>query len=149
VDLLGACDIGYTCAYTATMCWRGPQTPLPMENNPRAGFERLFGASDSTDQKVRLADIRKNHSTLDAVTQKVARLQAEIGPKDRTKLTDYLDSVRYVERRIQKAEEQVGRELPVVDQPAGVPTEFADYARLMFDLLALAYQCDLTRIATF
>jgi hypothetical protein len=149
VDLLGACDIGYTCAYTATMCWRGPQTPLPMENNPRAVFERLFGTSDSTDPKVRLADIRKNRSILDAVTHKVTKLMADVGPQDSAKLNEYLDSVRDIERRIQKAEEQVAKELPVVEQPAGAPTEFADYAKLMFDLLALAYQCDLTRIATF
>jgi len=149
VDLLGACDIGYTCAYTATMCWRGPQTPLPMENNPRAVFERLFGTSDSTEPRVRLADLQKNRSILDAVTRKVARLQREIGAGDRAKLAEYLDSVRDIERRIQKAEEQVERDLPIVAQPAGAPPDFADYARIMFDLLALAFQCDLTRVATF
>jgi hypothetical protein len=130
------------------MCWRGPQTPLPMENNPRAVFERLFGTTPSTEPKVRLADIRRERSILDAVTEKTARLRAEIGTQDRTKLAEYLDAVRDTERRIQKAEEQVARELPVVDQPAGVPTDFGDYAKLMYDLLALSFQCDLTRIST-
>lgn len=148
-DLLGACDLGYTCAYTATLCWRGPSTPLPMEYNPRAVFERLFGASDSTDMATRLSDIRRNRSLLDSVAGDMARLKKKVGPADQAKLDEYGDAVRDIERRIQKAEEQVGNELPAVGQPAGIPTEFAAYAKLMFDLNALALQADLTRITTF
>lgn len=148
-DLLGACDLGYTCAYTATLSWRGPSTPLPMEHNPRAVFERLFGTSDSTDATTRLADLRRDRSILDSVAEDMARIKKTVGPGDQAKLNEYVEAVRDVERRIQKAEEQAGRELPVVEQPAGIPTEFADFAKLMFDLNALALQADLTRISTF
>ena len=149
VEMVGACDQGYTCAYTATLSWRGPSSPLPVESNPRAVFNRLFGTADSTDAKVRLAHIRKQRSILDGALADVADLERQIGPRDRLKLTEYLESVRDVERRIQKAEEQVGQELPVVEQPGGVPADFAEYGKLMFSLLALTFQCDLTRVATF
>jgi hypothetical protein len=146
----GGCAVnGYSCAYSSTIAWSTPTTPLPMEVNPRAVFERLFGTSDSTDQRTRLAQIQRNRSLLDAVTEQVARLEKRIGPGDRGKLTQYLDAVRDVERRVQKAEEQVARELPVVDRPAGVPATFEEHAKLMYDLLALAYQCDMTRVSTF
>ena len=149
VDLVGACEIGYTCAYTGTLSWRTPKTPLPMETNPRVLFERLFGDSGTTDAKARLARDQKNKSLLDSVAGSVKRLQKSIGPSDNAKLTDYLESVRDIERRIQKAEEQAGRELPVVEQPAGVPASYEEHAKLMFDLWALAWQTDMTRVSTF
>jgi hypothetical protein len=149
VEVLGACDAGYSCAYANTIAWRTATTPLPMENNPRAVFERLFGASDSTDAATRAARIEQDRSILDFVTAEVAALKRTLGTSDRGKLTEYLDAVRDVERRIQTAERQSTRELPVVAQPMGIPETFDAHAKLMYDLLALAYQCDLTRVATF
>jgi hypothetical protein len=149
VEFLGACDGGYSCAYTNTISWRSPTTPMPMEHDPRALFERLFAGSNSTDPAARQIQIERERSILDSVVDKVARLQQELWPRDRSKLNEYLEAIREVERRIQKAEEQRARELPVVDQPAGVPATFEQHAKLMFDLLVLAYQCDLTRISTF
>ncbi len=148
-DLLGACDLGYTCAYTATMCWRGPSTPLTMEYNPRAVFERLFGTSDSTDPRTRAADLKRGKSLLDSVASDMVKLKKRVGPGDQVKLDEYVDAVRDVERRIELSEKQSDRELPSVEQPVGVPTEFRDYAKLMFDLNVLALQADLTRISTF
>jgi len=148
-DFAGTCDAGYACAYSNTISWRSATTPLPMENDPRAVFERLFGDAGSTDSTARLATIRRNRSILDSVTDKVASLGRDLGSADRTKLAEYLEAVRDVERRIQKAEEQSSNELPVVAQPAGVPGTFEEHARLMFDLQVLAYQCDLTRVTTF
>jgi hypothetical protein len=148
-DLLGVCSLGYSCAYNNTIAWRTPTTPLPMENNPRAVFERLFGASDSTNRDTRLADLRGNRSVLDSVAEEVARLQKRVGASDRTKVADYLEAIRDIERRIQTAERQVDQELPLVEQPAGIPATFEQHVRVMFDLFALAYQCDLTRVVTF
>jgi hypothetical protein len=149
-EFAGACDAGFSCAYTSTLCWRTPTTPLPMESNPRAVFERLFGDGGTTDPTVRRARMRKDRSLLDAIVEKISDLQKGLGTKDRAKLADYLESVRDVERRIQKAEAQSARELPVVEQPSGsAPTSFEEYVRLMFDLQVLAYQCDLTRVITF
>ena len=148
-DFVGSCDPGYSCVYESTISWRSPTTPLPMEHNPRAVFERLFGDNGSTDPAARVVRIREDRSILDAVTQTVARLQRGLGSRDRAKLTEYLEAIRDVERRIQKAEEQSARELPVVEQPAGVPTTYEEHAKLMFDLQVLAYQCDLTRVITF
>jgi hypothetical protein len=147
--MLGACDGGSSCAYTNTIAWRNPTTPLPIENDPRAVFERLFGTSGSTDRGARLARMQRDKSILDFVSGEANSLQKLIGPQDAIKLTEYFDSVRDIERRIQLAESQNSRELPVVDQPVGVPTDYAEHARLMMDLLALAYQTDLTRISTF
>ena len=149
VELLGACDGTYACAYTNTIAWRTPTAPLPMENDPRALFERMFGTAASTEPEARLARIRRDRSILDSVSEKAASLQVRLAPGDRVKLTEYLDAVRDVERRIRKAEQQVGRDVPVVAQPAGIPQDFAEHARLMFDMLALAYQTDLTRVTTF
>jgi hypothetical protein len=148
-DFVGTCDAGYACAYSNTISWRTDTTPLPMENDPRAVFERLFGDSGSTNAAARATSIQRNRSILDSVVDKVNRLERDLGPADRSKLNEYLEAVRDVERRIQKAEEQSSKELPVVDQPAGVPTQFEDHAKLMFDLQLLAYQCDLTRVITF
>ena len=149
VEVLGACDQGYSCAYANTIAWRTPTTPLPMENNPRAVFERLFGATDSTDVKARLARLRQDRSILDFVTEEAQGLRRTLGAGDRLKLTQYLDAVRDVERRIRMAEAQSDRELPVVEQPVGIPDTFEQHCRLMFDLLLLAYQTDLTRVSTF
>ena len=148
-ELLGQCEAGYTCAYMNTLCWRTPTTPMPMENRPRAVFERLFGDSDSTDPAVRLRRIQRDRSILDSVTRKVAHLLAELGPGDRAKLAEYLDAIRDVERRIQMAEEQSSRELPTLERPPGVPSTFIEHAKLMFDLQVLAYQTDMTRVITF
>jgi hypothetical protein len=146
--MLGTCD-GTSCALTNTISWSTPTTPLPLDNDPRSVFERLFGASGSTDSAARLARIQRDRSILDAVTGQIARLSIRLGPKDQAKFKEYLDSIRDVERRIQKAEEQNSRELPVVDQPMGVPGDYQEHAKLMMDLLALAYQTDLTRVSTF
>jgi hypothetical protein len=148
-ELLGQCEAGYTCAYMNTLCWRTPTTPIPMEDRPRAVFERLFGDSDSTDPAVRLRQIRRNLSILDSVRDKVTRLAAGLGPTDRAKLTEYVEAIRDVERRIQLAEEQSSRELPTLERPPGVPSTFTEHAKLMFDLMLLAYQTDLTRVITF
>jgi hypothetical protein len=149
VEFLGACDSGYSCAYANTISWRSPTTPLPMENDPRAVFERLFGGTDSTDAAARLARIAKDRSILDSVTERVGELQRGLGSRDHAKMAEYLDAVRDVERRIQKAEEQSARELPVVDRPVGLPPTFEEHAKLMFDLLMLAFQTDMTRVSTF
>jgi hypothetical protein len=149
VEVLGACDAGYSCAYANTIAWRTATTPLPMENNPRAVFERMFGASDTTDPATRQARLAQNRSILDFVADEVQSLNRALGAGDRGKLTEYLEAVRDVERRIQTAEGQTTRELPVVEQPLGIPDTFDAHARLMYDLLALAFQCDLTRVGTF
>ena len=148
-DFAGSCDDGFSCAYTNTISWANDTTPLPMENNPRVVFERLFGDSGSTDPAVRKARLTKDASLLDSVTERADDLSRQLGTDDRRKLTQYLDAVRDIERRIQMAEAQSDRELPVVDQPAGIPDTFGEHAQLMFDLMALAYETDLTRVATF
>jgi hypothetical protein len=149
-DLMGACDVGFSCAYVNTLSWRNPTSPLPMENNPRAVFERLFGDSTSTDARARLARIASDRSLVDSVLDKVKDLERDLGPGDRLKLDEYLDAVRDIERRIGKAEAQSARELPTVDAPTGsIPASFADYAKLMMDLQVLAYQTDMTRVVTF
>ena len=149
MDVVGQCEKGWSCAYLNTLSWRSPTTPLPSENQPRAVFERLFGDNNSTDPAVRLARIQNDHSLLDSVTQATARLLTVLGPSDRATLTEYLDAIRDVERRVRMAEEQSSRELPVLDRPAGIPDDFEEYAKLMFDLQVLAYQTDLTRVSTF
>ena len=121
-DLAGSCDIGFSCAYTNTIAWRGANTPLPMENDPRVVFERMFGGSDSTDRRARIAQIAADRSLLDSIGERIGEFRRRLGSRDRAKLAEYLDAVRDIERRIQKAEEQSGRELPTVDQPGGIPT---------------------------
>lgn len=148
-DVFGSCDIGFSCMYTSTIAWRDANTPLPMETNPRLVFERLFGDIGTTDPQVRLQRIRKDRSLLDSLTERVAELNREVGAGDRARLDQYLDAVRDVERRIQMAEEQSGRDLPEVTQPSGVPDTYEEHAKLMFDLQVLAYQTDLTRVVTF
>ncbi len=148
-DVVGAADGAYSDAYTKTISWRSPTTPLPMENNPRKVFERLLGESGSTDPAERLRRIQNNYSILDFVTQDVASLLRDVGPSDRAKLTEYLDATRDIERRIQLAEQQASRELPEMERPAGVPSTYSEHAKLMFDLQVLAYQGDLTRVVTY
>ena len=145
----GTCDQGYSCAYTSTISWRSPATPLPMENDPRAVFERLFGDSGNTDPAARLAHMQLQRSILDSLTEKTARLERGLGPDDRAKLNEYLDAVRDVERRIQNAAQRNTVELPVTEHPAGIPGTFDEHAKLMYDLQVLAYQSDLTRVSTF
>ena len=148
-DVSGSCDIGFSCTYTNTIAWRTETTPLPMENNPRAVFERLFGDSGTTDPAARLSRIRRNRSVLDSVTEKVADLERGVGPNDRTKISEFLEAVRDVERRIEMAEVQSGRDLPELEQPPGIPESYEEHAKLMFDLQILAYQTDMTRVVTF
>src|SRR5215831_1658213 len=148
-SLVGSCDVGYSCAYSSTLSWLTPTLPLMAENNPRVVFERLFGSSDSTDPRVRAARLRQDRSILDSVTARVRQLQQKLGPTDNRKVNDYLESLRDVERRIQKAEEQSARQGPDVDQPAGVPEGFEAHVGLMYDLQLLAFQSDLTRVTTF
>jgi hypothetical protein len=148
IDLVGNCDNGYSCAYMNTLSWRSPTTPLPVEINPRKVFRRLFGQGNDAAQ--RLAQMHEDRSLLDSVRQDVARLQTTLGPRDNSRLTEYLDAIRDAERRIQKAEQRSSKEdLPVLDAPAGVPDTFEEHIKLMFDLQALAYQADLTRVITF
>src|SRR5262252_4047766 len=148
-ETAGACDVGFACAYTNTISWKSANTPLFAQNNPRAVFERMFGDTGNTDPKARLTRIRQQRSVLDSLTQEVARLQGSLGSADRTKLSQYLESIRDVERRIQLAEEQNDQNLPVVDHPAGIPATYDEHVKLMCDLKVLAYQCDLTRVVTF
>ena len=148
-SLVGSCDVGYSCAYSSTISWLTPTLPLMTENNPRVIFERLFGASDSTDPKVRAARLRQDRSILDAVTGRVKQLQRELGAADNRKVNDYLTSLRDVERRIQLTEEQSAKEVPDVARPAGIPDSFDEHAQLLYDLQLLAYQSDITRVITF
>jgi Protein of unknown function (DUF1552) len=148
-DFAGSCDGGYSCAYTSTISWRGPTTPLPMEYNPRVVFERLFGDGGTTDPAARQARLKKDRNILDSVSEGILRLEQGLGASDRSKFQEYLEAVRDAERRIQTAEQQSQRELPLIDQPAGIPATYEEHAKLMFDLQVLAYQCDLTRVITF
>ncbi|MGE0451467.1 MAG: DUF1552 domain-containing protein [Vicinamibacterales bacterium] len=148
-DFAGSCDPGFSCAYINTISWRGPTTPLPMEHNPRVVFERLFGDAGTTDPAARMARLKKDQSLLDSILDEANWLTNQVGAGDRRKIGEYLDAVRDVERRLQKAEEQKNKELPLMEQPASVPAVYEDYAKLMFDLQVLAHQTDLTRITTF
>ena len=149
-QLAGNCDSGYSCAYTNTISWRTPITPLPVEVNPRAVFERLFGDGDSTDPQARLTALKQQRSILDYINADVARLESGLGPHDRNKLDEYVESIRDIERRIQKAEEQnASIKMPVMERPTAIPEEFEDHAKLMIDLQAIAFQADLTRVVSF
>jgi hypothetical protein len=148
-ETAGACDTGYACPYTNTICWKSANTPLPTQNNPRVLFERLFGDSGSTDPRVRLARFQEQKSVLDSMIHEVASLERTLPQSDRTKLTEYLDAIRGVETRIRIAEEQSDRKVPLVNHPVGIPANWEDHVRLMIDLQVLAYQCDLTRVITF
>ena len=146
--LIGNCDNGYSCVYTNSISWRTATDPNPMETNPRVVFQRLFGDGGSAAE--RLAQAREDRSLLDWVTRDLARLQQSLGSSDRHVVSDYVDSVREIERRIQVAERRTG-ESPLVlpDRPVGAPESYEEHARLMFDLTALAFQADITRVFTF
>jgi hypothetical protein len=145
----GACTGNLSCVYTHTLCWRNATQPLPMEYNPRAVFEKLFGDTGSTEAAAREKRLKEQKSILDSVTDKLAKLRRELGPGDQDKMNQYTESVRDVERRIEKAEQQAGLELPSLDQPQGVPPVFEDHLALMLDLQLLALQSDLTRVISF
>jgi hypothetical protein len=145
----GACTGILSCAYTHTIAWRSATQPLPMEHNPRAVFERLFGDSGTTERGPREARMRQHKSILDSVNDKLARLRSELGPQDRVKVEQYAEAVRDVERRIARAEEQRDVELPSLEQPQGIPPVFEDHLALMMDLQLLALQSNLTRVVTF
>ena len=149
-NFAGSCDSGgFSCAFSYTISWASGSTPLPMEHNPRAVFERLFGDHDSTDPAARRARREAQRSILDSVREDVARLRRELGAGDRRKVGAYLDAVRDVERRIAIAERQGDDDLPLLERPMGVPGTFAEHAGLMYDLQLLAWQTDRTRVTTF
>ena len=144
----GQCDNGFACVYQNNLSWSSPTTPLPSEAHPRVVFERLFGEGGGAEE--RRAALRKRASLLDWVGEDIARLRLELGAGDRARVDGYLETVREVERRIQRAEAEVGeRPLPDLDRPPGVPASYAEHARLMFDLQVLAMQGDVTRVCTF
>ncbi len=145
----GACTGILSCAYTHTISWRSATQPLPMEHNPRAVFERLFGDSGSTGRTAREARLAQQKSLLDSVNEKLAALRKELGAQDQAKVEQYTEAVRDIERRIQKAEQQRDVELPTLEQPQGIPPVFEDHLALMLDLQVLAFQSDLTRVITF
>ena len=148
VQMVGQCDNGYACVYQNNLSWSSPTSPLPAEAHPRIVFERLFGEGGSAAD--RQADLRRRASLLDSVRDDIARLRTRLGPEDRTRVDQYLDTVREVERRIQKAESATADQpMPDLDRPAGVPASYGEHAKLMFDLQVLAMQGDVTRVMTF
>lgn len=145
---VGQCDNGYACVYQNNLSWSSPTTPLPAEAHPRLVFEKLFGEGGTAEE--RRAALQQRASLLDFVKDDFARLKRELGPSDRTAVDEYLESVRELERRIEKAETEADSgALPDVDRPAGVPETYADHVRLLFDLQAVALRGDLTRVTTF
>jgi hypothetical protein len=148
-EVVGACESAYGCAYYDTISWRNETTPLPMENRPRAIFERLFGDA-GTDPKVRLALRQEDRSILDAINDDVKKMRIKVGGTDRSKIDQYLEAVRDIERRMQLAEKQSqgDQEVPL-GSPVGAPEVFSDYFKLMADLMVVAWQTDMTRVITF
>jgi len=146
---VGNCDSGYSCAYTNSVSWRSPTSPMPPETNPRLAFERLFGGLDAgLDPETRARRRRQRRSILDLVADRTNSLVSTLGPSDRLKVDEYLTSVREIERRIQLAEQDTREITPDFEMPSGVPVTFAEYATLMYDIQAVAFQADLTRVAT-
>jgi hypothetical protein len=147
--LIGACDRDYGCIYMNTLSWRTPTTPMPMEINPRKVFERMFGQGDSVEQ--RLKRRAEDRSILDAVTGQATDLQRNLGAHDRQTVDNYLEGVREIERRLSRAESQIAQnaDLVIPEAPSGIPFAYEDHVRTMFDLLALAYSADITRVFTF
>jgi hypothetical protein len=131
---IGACDVGYSCTYINTISWKTPTTPLPMEVNPRVLFERLFGG---------------NASILDSIRSDAKDLERGLGPKDQSRLSEYLDDVREIEQRIQKAEKQNASSVEEPNQPIGIPQSYGEHLTLMYDMLKIALQTDMTRVFTF
>ena len=148
MQIVGQCDNGYACVYQNNLSWSSPTTPLPAEAHPRIVFENLFGEGGTREERQEM--LKKRSSLLDSIVADMNRIKQDLGASDQAKVTDYLDAIREVERRIQKAESDSNdNPLPDLDRPVGVPVSYADHARLMFDLQLLAYQGDITRIATF
>ena len=145
--LVGVCDVGYSCAYMNSIAWRTPTQPLPMEINPRVVFERLFG--DGSTSAERLQRKQEDRSSLDSITGEVSHLETGLGARDRGKVSDYLDNVREIERRIQMAEKRASLNINVPESPIGVPESFEEHAKLMYELQVLAYQAEITRVSTF
>jgi hypothetical protein len=145
--LIGACDVGFSCTYTNTISWRTPTTPLPMEINPRVVFTSLVG--DGSNAQERLARLQREQSILDAVTEQVNRLQRGLAPTDRSKVSEYLDNIREIERRIQLAEKQSQSNLNIPAAPIGIPDDHEEHSKLMLDLMALAFQAEITRVSAF
>jgi len=146
-EVIGSCEAAYACAYYNTISWRNDNSPLPMENRPRALFERLFG--ETTDPEVRVALRNEDRSIIDTINASIKKMRLQLGGTDRTKIDQYIDAIRDVERRMQLAEKQSGQDLPQVQSPVGAPEVFSDYFKLMTDLLVLAWQTDMTRVITF
>jgi Protein of unknown function (DUF1552) len=144
---IGGCDTAYSCAYMNTISWKTPTTPLPMEINPRIVFERLFGRPGTRAQ--RLERMHEDRSILDSVREDVLDLQKRIGSKDRARLSEYLDHVREIEERIQRAEKQASTKVTVPDAPIGIPESFDEHASLMYDLAAVAWEANITRVITY
>jgi hypothetical protein len=144
---IGGCDTAYSCAYMNTISWKNETTPLPMEINPRVVFERMFGRPGTSAQ--RLARMADNRSILDSVREEASDLQKRLGTRDRARLNDYLDNVREIEQRIQKAEKNAATEQTVPDAPIGIPESFDEHAALMYDLAAVAFEANVTRVFTY
>src|SRR5215831_6239576 len=144
---IGGCDPAYACAYMNTLSWRTPTEPLPMEINPRVVFERMFGRPGTAAQ--RLQRMQTDHSILDSIKEDLSDLGRGLDARDRARIDDYLENVREVEQRIQRAEKQAKTEVQVPDAPVGIPESFEEHVALQFDLLALAWQADITRVFTF
>jgi hypothetical protein len=146
---VGNCDSGYSCAYTNSLAWRGPSTPMPPETNPRLVFERLFGDIDtSLTPEARARRMRYRRSILDLVGERTNELSATLGPADKRKLDEYLSSIREIEQRIERSEKDMTGLTPNIDKPTGIPVLYADYVNLMFDLQLIALQTDMTRVVT-
>jgi len=146
--VVGVCNNGYSCVYQNCLSWSSPTTPLPAEAHPRVVFERLFGEGGNA--AARRSALRNRSSLLDAFTRDISRFKQRVGVPDRVRLDQYLDSVRQVEREIERAEKAVAdNKTPDLDRPVGVPAAFADHVKLMFDLQILAFQADITRIIAF
>ena len=145
---VSTCDGGFSCAYLNNS-WASETTPMPRETNPRIVFERLFGDVGNTSAEVRRARAQQKRSILDAVMGKVVRLKAGLAPYDQRKVDEYLQAAREIERRIELVEQQADRELPSVAAPVGIPISYEEHAKLMFDLMVLAYQTDMTRVISF
>lgn len=147
---VGSCDSGYSCAYTNSISWRTPTLPMPPEINPRLVFDRLFGSVDARlSPEARLRRERYRKSILDVVSDDTRSLEGTLGASDRRKIDEYLTAVREVEKRIEGAEKSHSRFMPPMEEPAGIPVLYSDYVKLMFDLQVMAFQADLTRVATF
>jgi hypothetical protein len=144
---VGACDVGYSCAYMNTISWKSPTTPMPLETNPRVVFERMFGRPGSAEE--RAMRMRQNRSILDSVRGDVADLERDLGIRDRARLDQYLEHVREIEQRIQRAEQRATTELVLPLAPVGIPDSWAEHAGVMFELMALAFEADITRVFSF